>query len=235
MKKAHVTRDPIARFPLPVNVPESVAPYQERFEILATQWARTKGEIDDAEQELKQAAADDIKRAAAAFGEGKEPDPSTNAEPEAKAKLEGLRERLAALSIAVDDAGNALADAIGAAKDEWVASFAPAVEGGTERYRAALASALEALEELGRATAGRVWLEEFDVGLAHVGDVRQFHGGSAAFRVPRPQGFSANDELRADELLKLAATALDPPAKTPALVSDRLDRPPRYVEEKAVA
>lgn len=227
MKRREVCRDPIASFPLPINAPKSIASVRGRYESVATEWARTKGAIEDAEQEVIEATAEDIKRAAAAFGSGKEPDVSKNREPAARAKLQALQGRKEALSVAVDEAGDELATAIGAAKAEWIESFATGIEDAAERYRAGIAAALEAHGELGRAIAGRVWLEEFDAGLAHVGRVRQFHGGSPPLRVKRPLGFSANDELRADELLQIAASAVDPPPGPSPLLSEALDRQPR--------
>ena len=204
MIRREASRDPIAAFPLPVAVPPSVKPFAENFERLGKAWGACKGEIQDAEHELVVAEAEEIRATAAALAGGKEPKPSTRI-PDREAKLKALRDRFAALSVAVDVAGNELADAIAAARDEWIASFDPKIADATKCLREGLATAREALDVLGHAKAGRVWLGDFDPGQAHVGLQQRFHGGSTPFRVKRPPSFS--NEPTVGDLLEIAEGA----------------------------
>lgn len=202
------TRHPIASFPLPSNVPDSVKPAAEKHARLGSQWVAMKEAIREAERAVVQAEADDIKAAADAYGGGKEPGDPVH-QPKAEEQLEELRRKFAALSIATDAAGNEVARAIGPEVDAWASSFDAVVDEQTERYRNALAEALDAITELGRVKAAREWLAEWDTGQAIAGRVRTFHGGSAQFRVVRP--LSLTDAPSAVQLLELAAKALDPP------------------------
>jgi hypothetical protein len=122
-----------------------------------------------------------------------------------EAKLAALRDRLTALAIALDEAGNELADAVGAARDEWMRSYDPEIVEATAKLRASIGAAREAIDLLGRAKAGRVWLGRFEPSLARIGKVQQFHGGSAPFRVKRPQTFSEQPAL--GDILDLAEEA----------------------------
>jgi hypothetical protein len=89
-----------------------------------------------------------------------------------------LAQKDLALRKLVDEAGNALADAIAANTDEWTEA-AELVAGEREDEISALFDELEGkLSELGIARRSVEWLESFNVGEAHIGRVQQFSGGT---------------------------------------------------------
>lgn len=208
------SKDPIASWPPPILEPESVRPAREAFDRLADQWARTKGELRDARDGEKAAAAEQPRVDAEAFAAGKEPAKERLVDV-AKAKTADLERRLAGLSVALHDAGNELTAGQEDAKAEWLAALNAEFAKQVARFEAALTEAAAAAEEAGRAYAGRKWVEEFEAGPAVAGMVTKFHGGAYTFPTRAP---SANSYPTVTDLLHVARKAVEPPAPRPASV-----------------
>jgi hypothetical protein len=94
------------------------------------------------------------------------------------AKIALTEGQLGALNAAVDEEGNLLAEAIDAARAEWLDQLGALEQDALDRARTALAELGSALGDLGPARGGPAWLQSFDVGAARAGAQRQFAGGS---------------------------------------------------------
>ena len=111
MKNAAMSRDPIASFNLPSDVPPKTSAVYPRFDKLGHDFAATKGEIDDLDAEKVNIAAENIKARAAAIAAGEKlPPDSAKAEEEIEAEKKAVERHRAELSIALDSVGNELAD-----------------------------------------------------------------------------------------------------------------------------
>jgi hypothetical protein len=88
------------------------------------------------------------------------------------------------LESATDDAGNRLADAIAANRDEWL-NVLEDVRGNARRKLAkALADTRQAIADLGDAEAAPAWLAGFSLQEAKSGDAFQYGGSNVTVRVP---------------------------------------------------
>jgi hypothetical protein len=171
---------------------------------VATRYAEREGEIQDAQAALEAAREKDRQAAveAALAGEELDGDLSKN-ERDALVRADALKRTLAPLAQAVDEAGNALAQAIAPAAESWAAGFEAERDEAAARYVAAVQEAQAALEELGKAESARVWLVGFDEGMARAGQIPAWHGKAAPLAAE--DRFGRQEDPR--DLLELAADA----------------------------
>jgi len=208
MRNTGQTRDPIAVFPPPYLEAESVAPVRAEFDRIALERAACKGEFRDALDAKKAAPKAEARLAADAILAAKEP-PEPSLERLAHENVVRLERRLEALTVALDDAGDRLADELGATKEQTLAAYVSVEAEAQARFRAALAEATEALTEIGMIASSRAWWDEFTAHDAKVGLVRAFHGSPLIPRY-RPM-MHAGVPADAVALLKAAASTLEPP------------------------
>jgi hypothetical protein len=181
------------------------------FDALGERWGQTKGDLDDARGAIKEAEAEDIKAGADVYAAGKTPRDLSKREDAARAKVETLESQLAALSVAVDQAGDALAQAIAEHRDEWAETQAEVEEEAAFSFARKMEEAQAALSELRAARGGIEYLRNFDVKEAIVGRQPQFSGGKI---IVEAEGFGPlRGEHRPEDLLTLAAKAAEPVAE----------------------
>jgi hypothetical protein len=188
-------RGVVASFTIPPGAPPEVAEAQARFDQVAARWAERAGELTDAEAAVETAREKDRQAAveAALAGKDLDGDLSKN-ESDALVKADALKRTLPALEQALDEAGNALAQAIAPVAERWAAGLEVERDEAAARYLAAVEEAQTALDELGKAESARVWLVDFDEGIARGRpDPRlAWQGGPPRSRGPvRPAGGSA--------------------------------------------
>lgn len=169
---------PIAAFTIPPHPPEPVAVAYARFDRVANEWGATQGAIDDARAAAKAAKAAATRAVADAVKAGK---PSTvdpaEVEREHAATLRALEEKLAALTIAVDETGNALCSTIGGNRQPWIEALDAVAQEAAIRYRQALQDARAALLDLAPARGAVDWITNFEPGPATIGRQAQWAGG----------------------------------------------------------
>lgn len=165
------------------------------------------GELEDAEQAVEQARAEDVQAAAAAFGKGGPVKDADKRERAAVARVNALRTARRGAAQAVDDAGNARLAPIAAARDEWAAGLEAERAAAAARYDAAIAEARAALAALGKAESALSWLRNFDAARARVGQHPSYHGKAQPVFAEDLRGVKHD----ARQLLELAAKATAPP------------------------
>ncbi|MFN0154164.1 MAG: hypothetical protein ACKVUT_07270 [Gaiella sp.] len=198
------------------------------FDDLARKWSVTKAELREFETRLKAARTADRDAMAAEYSAGRDPEPSTKHETAVLSAMAAAEVRFAALGQALDAAGNALADAIGECRGEWIAGFETVEREATERYQAAIGEAIAHAGDIGLARAALAWLSEFDVARAHAGAALPFTPG--ALRCDLREQISVNSigQLDAVSLLRFAAAATNPPKRpTVAVEEPGFDEPRR--------
>lgn len=167
----------IATYPIPPHPPAPVQEAKDEFDTIATRWANTKGKLDDAKEALEAAKAADLRAVVEAATDGKDvKNPQVNAYA-AEALIADLRVQVRGLDVAVDEAGNRLAEAIATHRDEWLPLLADAEDDATARFDRAIAEAQAALTDLRPARGAVTWLNGFDVALAPTGRQTPFAGG----------------------------------------------------------
>jgi hypothetical protein len=149
--------------------------------------------------------------AAEAYAAGKEPKTLDRQEQEARAKKHELGRRAAALSAALDKAGNELARTVAASRDEWAESLGGLAQEAEERLTAALAEAQAAADKLGKARRAREWVESFDAGDAIVGRGGPYNGGILRVNL----GYGLRGEQHVATVLKLVEEAVAADAPRP--------------------
>jgi hypothetical protein len=201
-------KHPVAAFGLPPCQPAEVAEAAARLNRLGDEWGALRGELHDAAEAVREARAADARAIADAALDGRKVVDSTKREREARAKVEQLERRIEGVAIALDEAGNELADAVAASRAGWLAVLAEAEREAVERFTAALSEAEAALVALGPARQAVHWLDGFDSGEARVGRQQQFSGGRVNVDTTDVRRESAVD---ARVLFAVLATVADPP------------------------
>jgi hypothetical protein len=167
----------VAAFAIPPHPPEAVAKVKRDFDGVAGRWAAVKGELQDAEEALKEAKAFDLRALVNAAEQGREvKDPQAKTR-KAEAEIADLKARLRGLNVAVDEAGNRLAQAIARHRHEWLPRLAEAEVEAAARFDEAVAAAVAALDQLRPARGAVAWLTAFNVEQAQRGEAAQFAGG----------------------------------------------------------
>lgn len=168
---------PIAAYTIPPHAPPAVTEAKAEFDAVATRWAETKGDLQDAKEALVKAKTADIRAVVDAAEQGRDVEDAQAHEREAQTKLDDLQVRLRGFGIATDEAGNRLAQAIAQHRDQWLPLLAKAEAEAANRFDEAVAEAQAALTELRPARGARTWVATFDAGQAQVGHNPQFSGG----------------------------------------------------------
>jgi hypothetical protein len=213
MKNSSVSKTPLAAFSTPPHAPTAVAEARAKFDAIGDKWGRTRGELEDAQNEARGAKLEDAQEVADRVAAGKKLTESEigKREREAHIKITSLERQLAGISIALDKAGNDFAIAIDANRDEWLVVLEPVTSDAEARYAAALEAAQAALADLKPARGALNWLRDFSAEDARVGRQTQFSGGRLTVR--RDRLGPLHGEHNPDDVLKLAATLLDPPER----------------------
>jgi hypothetical protein len=216
------SRRPVAAFNLPPHPPGPVAEAFATFDRVASEWAATLGEIDDAREQAKQAKIDARDAVTAAAVAGKATKVSiVGVEQEQLARAAELQEHADALAAAVDQAGNTLAEAIAEHRDPWLDNLAAAEDAAATRFVSAVLEAKAAARDLGPARGAVHWLRDFNRNEAIVGRQHAFTGGRIDLdttRVPRETRTPADRVLA---VLDQVAAPPEPPKPRRHRVSTR--------------
>lgn len=212
MKNTTQSRDPIALFKVPPHPPPAVQKALERFDDLGTRWAQTKGERDDLLELIPRREGELVRAAGEALAAGKKVPDAEREIATLRAQLAAKERELAQLAVAVDIAGNEMADVLGVNAEEWAHELRAQADEAAGRYRAALDEAGAAIDDYGRASGAARWLGEFDAGRAKAGLERPFLGkGRVDVQIAK---VSRNQPtLPVTQLLEIAASATE--AATP--------------------
>jgi len=174
--------------PIPSNSPTKVKAAQERFRAVAEKFSKAQSIIDRAEARLAQARAEDTARVAQQLLEGQEPTNLREAEEAIEAEV-GEAQRMAdALKLALDQAGDQLAEAITAEQDKWKAKCEADAEKALARYHDALATMQAALDTYDEAMSVAAWLtpEPIESAIGHTSKATR--GWTGAKLLIGPQG-----------------------------------------------
>jgi hypothetical protein len=177
MKDTTTTRHPVAAFQIAPNAPRAVLEAWQRFEQVADAWGESRGTIQDAEAEGRQAVAEATRAATAAAKAGK-PVPDVFAvQREQDERMAALRAQAQVQSDALDEVGNELAEAIHEHRTAYRRAQIQREAKARDALAALLAQVREALTDFAQARAAIEWLDAFDAGEARVGRQQQFWGG----------------------------------------------------------
>jgi hypothetical protein len=218
---------PTASFSIPPEPPAAVAEAEAAFAAVADRYARTVGEIQDAEAELVRAEAADIRAAVDAYAAGDEPKKIGEQAAKVEQQIATLRKRLTALTVAVDEAGNTLADTIEAHRDVWLEQIAAAEAAAAARFQQAIDDLRAAIPDLKTSRGAAGWLGTFSASSAHFGKQSQFPGGRLVVSSRKPGRLRGEPVVSA--LIDLAALAVTPEPKPPMLVSKTFSSQPKPV------
>lgn len=193
------SKRPIAAFALPPRLPASLASKREKFDRLGETFGELLGEIDDAREAKTNDKAAKIRAAADAHAAGKKVPDLAAAAAEHDARIAALEAQLPAVMVALDEAGNELAEAVTEHRAEWAETLVAVQEEAVERIRVALAELRAGVVDLGPARAAVGWLRDFDHGKAAVGQQTAFVGGRCDIdttQVRRESRTPAEDVIR---------------------------------------
>jgi hypothetical protein len=205
--KQHLSRTPVASFPIPAHAPDEVAAAADKFDRIATAWAEAKGALDDARAGAKAAVINAADAAAQAVVDGKKARDPDAVAAEVAAAVAVAERKVATLATATHLAGNELADAIAANKQEWLPLIERVEAAAAARYGAAVAEAREALKDLAPCRRAVEWLQGFNAGEAKIGAINPFTGGRIV--VDGNTVGPLRGELNPDELLQVAGKAAE--------------------------
>jgi hypothetical protein len=166
----------IAAYTIPPHAPPEVTEAKAEFDAIATRWADTKGELQDAQEALAAAKEADLQAIVDMAKQGKSVKEAQARQRKAEDLIADLRVTLKGLDRAVDEAGDRLAEAIAKHRREWLPRLAKAEADAAERFDQAVIEARAALDELRPARGAVDWLNRFDVDLARSGRNPQFAG-----------------------------------------------------------
>ena len=201
--RRHSSKWPINAYNIPPHPPAAVWDAYAHFDRLGHEFGRLRGELRNAEGEVREAHAKDVRRIADAAAAGKTVTDQSKHQDQARKKVATLEQKIEGTALAVDEAGNTLAKAIAQHRDDWLAELAEAEREATGRYMSAIAEAKAALVDLRPARGAVQWLAEFDAGPATVGERPQYAGGGRVTIAP----IRSNDPMPVVELLDLLMTA----------------------------
>jgi hypothetical protein len=172
------SKTPVLGFNVPPAQPKRTAKAVETFARIADEHAGLQLELRELRQTRPPRLAEARQQAAEAALAGK---PAKSDEAQVAAEIDAAlasgAARLDALSLAVDQAGNTLAESIIADRGDWLDALDDLEMDARSRALRALAELRGALADLGPARAAPDWLRGFDLGLALTGSQAQFSGG----------------------------------------------------------
>ena len=144
--------------PIPDKSPQSVKQAHARFTAVAARFGEVQSIIHKADEKLRQARAEDTARVAAQLVEGLEPTDPRKAEEAVEREVGDAQRLVAALTKAIDDAGDVVADAITTEQPKWREKAAKDTERALTDYHAALDALKSALNVYVEAKAIARWL-----------------------------------------------------------------------------
>lgn len=193
---------PVLSFNLPPDPPKKAQAAIEHFDDVAMRYAALLGELEDARVAVNAGKVKDSTEMAAAFARGEDAVLKSTHADKAQAALDGIAGTLKAVEPVVDEAGNAMLEAVAEVRDEWVASLEKAAEKHLAAYRKAVAAAQEALAPYTKLQGAIVFLDDFDAGEARIGRMSGWHGQG---RVRVRSGGWHDEEHDPGDLLTLVA------------------------------
>jgi hypothetical protein len=170
-------RSPITNLTIPPGAPAAVAEAYENYERVCDQLGALQGELYDAREAISTAAKEAIQQDAAAIVAGAKAKAGV-VRQDRETAIAKLEQQIRTIELAAHIAGDQLADAIGARKDEWAPLLQESEAEAVEGYSAALKQAQEAARTLGNARRAAEWLASFDAGHAKIGGASPFSGGT---------------------------------------------------------
>jgi hypothetical protein len=200
-----------AAFNLPPGAPADVATAHAAYDELISRRAQAVGDRDDARAAIADAKTADRETAANAYTAGREPRDLHKQERAAVERLERATVRIDALEAACEQAAVPMLRAIEEHRDQWLADAQQARDQARERYAEAIEQAQAAARDLGLAESAVGWLEAYTVRGTYDGHVRSWLQKSR-LTVTARHALRANRDPDVEDLLKLAATAANPPA-----------------------
>jgi hypothetical protein len=209
-------RAPMTNFTIPPLAPAAVAEAYANYDRVCDQLAELQGELSDARDAINVSAKDAIQQDAAAIVAGGKVK-SRVVSQDRETAIAKLEQQIRTLELAAHIAGNELADAIAAAKDEWVPVLQHAKAEAAEGFRAAINVSQEAAKTLGDARRAAEWLADFDAARAKVGGASPFSGGT--LRV-KGTGALRGEHMVAD-VLRLCEQGAEPAEQKPAVTVGR--------------
>jgi hypothetical protein len=172
------SKTPVLGFNVPPAQPKRTAKALETFARVGDDHAGLQLELRLLRDSKPAKIAEARQQAAEAALAGK---PAKSDEAQVAAEIDAAlasgAAKLDALSLAVDQAGNTLAESIIADRGEWLDALDELETVARVRALRAFVELREAVRELGPAQAGEAWLRSFDLGLALTGSQSQFAGG----------------------------------------------------------
>lgn len=144
--------------PVPSKAPTAVREAHDRFQSVAAKFSEAQSVIDRAEAKLADARAQDTARVAAQIVAGLEPTDVRQAEEAIENEVGEAQRLVAALTMALDDSGDALADAITAEQPKWREKAEKDADRALKAYRAALETLKSSLADYAEAKAIAAWL-----------------------------------------------------------------------------
>lgn len=213
---------------VPPDAPEEVVALSTRFSELLGRYSEQREQRKQAEKGISDGRGEDVRAAALAITDGQDPPKDANKhERSATVKAEAAKLQEEAHLAALDQAGDELAEAILAARDDWSASVRDQLAADVETYRESLATTDAALRRIQRALGVLDSLARFRVarhadGTLVAVDVRFTTGGRVTLDRATPISF--NDPTVAHQLIEMLGT-LD--------VSDALKPKPETTEVAA--
>jgi hypothetical protein len=136
-------RAPKTNFTIPPLVPPAVAEAYADYDRVCDELGALQGELADARNAINVSAKDAIAQDAAAIVAGAKPKAGA-VRQEREAAIEELEQQIRTLEEAAHLAGDQLADAIGANRDDWFPTLSQAHAEAIEGYRAAIKAAQHA-------------------------------------------------------------------------------------------
>jgi hypothetical protein len=210
MRNHALSQTPATTYTLPPSPPPAVAAAYETFARISADYATAHAELRQLTASAKGRIQAAIEAAAtAAIDGGKAADPA-KVQTEVTLQEIALKTKVSTLEKAVDQAGDRLAEAVGANRSEWSEALSVEAAEAAAAYTAALQAAEEELARFAPVARAQEWLATFDVGRAKLGEVTQFSGGRVRIRLARDERrFSLNDDgYDPYALLSVAAKAV---------------------------
>jgi hypothetical protein len=209
----------VCDFTVPEQAPKAVRAADEAYRRLCEQLAEARAAETAATGAIAEGHRADVQKLADAFRAGKSaPQLSHENENEARAAAESARVRLEALERAVDEAGDAVLDALEGEQNSWLREVEREIAEAESAYSAAIEAARSAVEMLAASRSMAEWLGRLDVRRARTGGggmhLTQRWNGAFGYQllVPAPgtHGSIGMETVPAVELLAALERAVAP-------------------------
>jgi hypothetical protein len=194
--------------PVPGQSPQSVREAHERFSAVAAKFGEAQSVIHTAEAKLSEARAQDTERVAAQLVEGLEPTDVRQAEEAVENEVGDAQRLVAALTKALDDAGDALADAITAEQPKWREMAAKDADRSLKAFHEHRAAMESALADHAESKAIVRWLTPEPIESAIGGRSKALRGWTGSRMLIGPAGDqvwrgASGVSVRTDEFFRL--------------------------------